>query len=235
MAPRVPAARRGSLRLAAAAVTVAAVSMACAGDRDRSGQSTAGAATSDVAGGNRTTTGRPVAPTTVAGPAATSGAAPTTTTRTAAPVGAEAADPVRVAIPAIGVDAPVVPLGLGPGGELVPPAGVVETGWWRAGPEPGEQGAAVIAGHVDSRQGPAVFHRLRELGAGDRVEVVRADGSRVAFAVERVERHPKQAFPTDAVYAATDGPTLRLVTCGGAFDRSTGHYVDNVIVFATAR
>jgi hypothetical protein len=228
MGPRVPAARRGSSRLAAAAVTAAAL-LACAGDDDRGGRPATAAGPADTTVTTSTapaTTATTVPPPTTPPPTA----APSTTTTV--PVDAEAPDPVRVAIPGIGVDAPVVPLGLGPGGELVPPTGVVETGWWQAGPEPGEPGPAVIAGHVDSRRGPAVFHRLRELVPGDRVEVIRADGSGVAFAVERIERHPKQAFPTDAVYGATDGPTLRLVTCGGAFDHSTGHYVDNVIVFA---
>jgi sortase (surface protein transpeptidase) len=200
--------------------------LACAGDDDRA-ERPATAVPADT-----TVTTSPVTTSTAPTTTATTNPRPTTTATVPAEAEAEAPDPVRVAIPGIGVDAPVVPLGLGPGGELLPPTGVVETGWWQAGPEPGEPGAAVIAGHVDSRQGPAVFHRLRELAAGDRVEVIRADGSGVAFAVERVERHPKQAFPTDAVYGATDGPTLRLVTCGGTFDRSTGHYVDNVIVFA---
>jgi sortase (surface protein transpeptidase) len=150
-------------------------------------------------------------------------------------VDVEAPDPVQVVIPEIGVAAPVVALALEPSGALAAPASADDAGWWSAGPEPGERGAAVIAGHVDSRRATAVFHRLRELGPGDVVEVVRADGSRVDFVVDHLEQHPKAAFPTGAVYGATAGSTLRLITCGGVFDRSTGHYVDNVIVFADRR
>jgi sortase (surface protein transpeptidase) len=139
---------------------------------------------------------------------------------------------VRVQVPTIGVDAPVVPLGLDAAGALEAPDGMTETGWWTGGPEPGEAGPAIIAGHVDSREGPAVFFRLRELQTGDRVTVVRADGSQVEFVVERLERHPKDEFPTEAVYGDTPGPTLRLITCGGDFDRSSGHYLDNVIAYA---
>jgi len=93
----------------------------------------------------------------------------------------------------------------------------------------------VIAGHVDSRRRPAVFHRLKDLVPGDTVDVRRADGSTATFVVERTEQHPKAAFPTATVYDDTPGPALRLITCGGVFDRSTRHYVDNVIVFATGR
>jgi sortase (surface protein transpeptidase) len=134
----------------------------------------------------------------------------------------------------VGVDAEVIPLGLDAAGALEVPADFAQAGWWRSGPEPGERGPAVIVGHVDSRSGPAVFYRLRELVAGDRVTVQRADGTSGEFVVDRVEQHPKSAFPTDAVYGATAAPELRLVTCGGTFDRSTGHYVDNTIVFAHA-
>jgi sortase (surface protein transpeptidase) len=151
---------------------------------------------------------------------------------TVSSVDSDAADPVRVYVDAIGVDAPIIPLGLDASGALEVPENAEETGWWTGGPEPGEQGPAVIAGHVDSTRGPAVFYRLGELAPGDVINVLRTDGTRVQFTVQRIEQHPKAAFPTDIVYAPTAGAELRLVTCGGAFDRSTGHYVDNVIVFA---
>ena len=108
-----------------------------------------------------------------------------------------------------------------------------EAGWYAGGTRPGDPGSAVILGHVDSKSGPAVFYRLRELRRGDPVEVVRADGSRVRFVVQRVEHYPKRRFPTADVYYPTLTPMLRLVTCGGAFDHKVGHYVDNVIAFAT--
>lgn len=141
-------------------------------------------------------------------------------------------DPVRVVIPAIGVDAPVVPLGLNPDGSLEVPTAFHEAGWWEPGAEPGERGAAVLAGHLDSRSGPAVFYRLRELEREDVVEIRRMDGSAVRFRIERVEQYGKEAFPTDLVYARTVGATLRLVTCGGDFDFAAGHYRDNTVAFA---
>lgn len=90
----------------------------------------------------------------------------------------------------------------------------------------------MILGHLDSTTGPAVFFRLTELGAGDEIRVERADGSHVTFVVERIERRAKTRFPTHEVHLPTLRPTLRLVTCGGAFDSAAGHYRDNVVVFA---
>jgi sortase (surface protein transpeptidase) len=139
---------------------------------------------------------------------------------------------MRILVPRVGIDAPVIPLGLDPSGELEAPADTRDTGWFTEGPEPGERGPAVIAGHLDSLTGPAVFYRVRELAASDVIVVERVDGSRVEFVVSRIEQHAKSAFPTDAVYRPTEGSELRVITCGGAFDRSTGHYLDNVIVFA---
>lgn len=144
--------------------------------------------------------------------------------------------PVRLEIPAIGVDTGLQRLGRAGDGTVDVPSGPDqwdEAGWYEEGTRPGDPGSAVILGHVDSKAGPAVFYRLRELRRGDRVEVVRAGGSRVTFTVDRVEQYNKRRFPTDDVYYPTLQPMLRLVTCGGAFDRSTGHYTDNVIVFAT--
>jgi len=150
-----------------------------------------------------------------------------------AEAGAQVADPVRVRIPAIGVDAPVGPLYVEENGVLPPPEGNHVTGWWKQGPEPGENGPAVIAGHVDSYQGPAVFFRLHELRTGEEIFVDRADGSTAVFAAARVERHDKNAFPTTAVYGDTPDPQLRLITCGGDFDDAQRRYLDNIIVYAT--
>jgi LPXTG-site transpeptidase (sortase) family protein len=147
---------------------------------------------------------------------------------------ADVADPRRIEIPAIGVSAPVIELGLDADKTLEVPKDYGETGWWKGGPEPGERGAAVIAGHVDSKTGPAVFYRLDDLRAGDEIRVHRSDGTRARFVVARLERHPKDEFPTRKVYARTGEPTLRLVTCSGDFDAASGHYVDNTIVFADA-
>lgn len=141
------------------------------------------------------------------------------------------ADPVRIRIPAIGVDAPVQPLTV-QNGVLPPPDTNDGTGWWRDGPEPGERGPAVIAGHLDSKRGPAVFFRLTDLSSGVQIFVDRADGTTAVFAAQRIERYDKNTFPTDAVYGDTPDPQLRLVTCGGEFDRKHRRYRDNIIVFA---
>lgn len=144
----------------------------------------------------------------------------------------EAARPERIRIPAIGVAARLVPLRLQADRTMQTPRNFSEAGWYEPGPEPGERGPAVIAGHVDSAGGPAVFYRLRELRRGDLIRVARADGSVVRFRVEGLERWPKAAFPTRRVFGRTRAPVLRLVTCSGDFDASTGHYVDNTIVYA---
>ncbi|WP_430783391.1 class F sortase [Actinoplanes sp. G11-F43] len=145
--------------------------------------------------------------------------------------------PVRLRIPAIEVNTELMSLGLRADGTLqVPPLrGDAPAGWYRHSPTPGEAGASVIAGHVDTaRDGAAVFYRLRELGVGDRVEVRRKDGSTARFAVTRVAVFAKRDFPSDQVYATVPHAGLRLITCGGVFDRGEGSYRSNVVVFADA-
>ncbi|MGY1842175.1 class F sortase [Modestobacter sp. SYSU DS0875] len=142
--------------------------------------------------------------------------------------------PVRLRVPAIGVDSPLPAIGVDGDGALVPPTDVTEAGWFAAGPAPGQPGPAVLAGHVDDRTGPAVFFRLEELTAGDEVLVDRADGSQVAFTVTRVAAYPKTDFATAEVYGPTADPQLRLITCGGDFDRDRRSYTDNVVVYARA-
>lgn len=145
-----------------------------------------------------------------------------------------AALPVRIEIPALGVRAPIIRLGLNADRSLEVPTDFGDTGWWSGGSRPGERGPAVIVGHVDSKTGPAVFYRLRELHRGDAIVVVGHDGSRTRFTVEGSEQYPKDDFPTARVYGSTPGPTLRLITCSGTFDHSTGHYLSNTVVYATA-
>jgi hypothetical protein len=142
-------------------------------------------------------------------------------------------EPVSVAIPAVGVDARVVAVGLRPDRTMEVP-GVDLAGWYEPGPRPGEPGPAVLVGHVDSGRGPAVFHRLGELRRGDRIVVGQRGKAASRFEVERVERHPKEALPVGRIWSRTRRPVLRLITCGGSFDRSTGHYRDNLVVFADA-
>lgn len=142
--------------------------------------------------------------------------------------------PVSLAIPAIGVRAgALIPLAIIPGsGELEAPEDFADVGWYAGGPIPGEPGPAVIAAHVDSRNGPAPFFRLKELQRGDTVRVGRSDGTTVTFAVTGVERYPKAQFPTQRVHGPTPDRALRLITCGGAFDRAKRSYRDNIVVYA---
>jgi Sortase domain len=142
--------------------------------------------------------------------------------------------PEKIKIPRLGVSAPVGTLGLRSDGRIEePPLSRPNlAGWYKGGPSPGEAGPAVILGHVDANRQRAVFYRLSELQAGDRVEVTREDGRTAVFAVQEVRRVAKAKFPAQQVYAEDlDYPSLRLITCGGAFNPSTGHYVDNVIAF----
>ena len=139
--------------------------------------------------------------------------------------------PVRIEIDAVGVAAPVDPAGTNGDDTLEVPADFSRTSYYTGRPVPGDPGPAIVIGHVDGRRGPAVFHRLRELQPGGEVRIHRSDGSVVTFVVERSKQVPKKAFPTDEVYGPTPDPTLRLITCGGSFDRSSGHYRDNTIVF----
>lgn len=140
--------------------------------------------------------------------------------------------PARIVIDAIGVDADVIDLGLNPDGTMEVPTDFAQAGWFTPGVPPGRVGPAIIAGHVDSRSGPAVFFRLTELEVGDEIRVLDPDGEEVVFAVRAMEQHAKDAFPTDRVYRATQGPELRLITCGGVFDRDERSYRDNIIVYA---
>jgi sortase (surface protein transpeptidase) len=141
--------------------------------------------------------------------------------------------PVRVDIPSIHVASSLDRLGRAPDRTVQVPSRWEVAGWYAPGTRPGDPGSAVILGHVDSNRGPAVFYRLRELRRGDAINITRADGSSVRFTVQRIEQYDKQRFPTDDVYYPTLTPTLRLVTCGGEFDATAGHYRSNVIVFAT--
>jgi sortase (surface protein transpeptidase) len=143
--------------------------------------------------------------------------------------------PVQIEIPSIGVASSLDRLGRAPDRTVEVPRRWEVAGWYAPGTRPGDPGSAVILGHVDSKRGPAVFFRLRELRRGDDVTITRADGSSVRFAVDRTEQYDKRRFPTDAVYYPTLAPELRLVTCGGEFDATAGHYRSNVIVFATLK
>lgn len=143
--------------------------------------------------------------------------------------------PTKIAIPKIGVSAPVSQIGLLANGRIEePPLSRPNlAGWYKEGVTPGEVGPSVILGHVDAHRKPAVFYRLKELKPGDEIQISRKDGTTAKFAVERAQRVNKNAFPHKKVFGeALDHASLRLVTCGGAFDPKSGHYTDNLIVYA---
>ena len=144
----------------------------------------------------------------------------------------QAARPVWVSVPAIGVRTRLVDLGLNKNGTLQVPASTAVAGWFTGSPRPGSVGAAVIAGHVDSYTGPGIFFWLRTLHPGDRVYVGRADGTMAVFTITSVRMYAKDQFPTAAVYGPVPDAELRLITCGGVFDRPLRSYLSNVVVFA---
>jgi Sortase domain len=139
--------------------------------------------------------------------------------------------PVRLQIPAIGVDSKLMALGLRADGSMQVPPGGFPAGWYTGAPTPGEPGPAIIAGHVDWN-GPGVFYDLHNLKPGDLVSVTRQDGSKPVFRVTQVEQFPKEHFPTTLVYGDIDHAGLRLITCGGSFNRQTGSYEDDIVAFA---
>jgi sortase (surface protein transpeptidase) len=185
----------------------------------------------------------PVPPTTVVAPtistpwtASPSGAA--TPPPTASSPGPEAtelsvalpeSEPVRLAIPSIGVDSAFVELGLSDDSELETPTNAGDVGWFTGGHTPGARGVAVVAGHV-TYNGPAVFFRLADLAAGDPIEITRSDGSTAIFAARRSATFPKTEFPSAEVYRPSDSAELVLITCGGQY--ADAHYDSNVIVWA---
>jgi Sortase domain len=140
--------------------------------------------------------------------------------------------PTALQIPAIGVETRLIRLGLTRAGTLQVPSSTAVAGWYTGSPRPGATGAAVIAGHIDSYLGPGIFFRLRELKPGNLIYVRRRHGTLAVFKVTAVRTFLKRKFPTADVYGPVPDAQLRLITCGGTFDYSTGHYLSNVIVFA---
>lgn len=150
-----------------------------------------------------------------------------------APPSVAAASPVRLLIPSIDVDSSLERLHRDSRGVLVAPAYADEAGWWAKGVVPGQIGAAVIVGHLDTILGPAVFVRLKQLRPGDRIEVRLSDGSTVRFSVDSSHVATKALFPSAAVYGATPDAQLRLITCSEPFNPVAHSYTDNLVVFAT--
>ena len=146
---------------------------------------------------------------------------------------APVASPVSLTIPLIGVRTNLITLGLARGGAMQVPSSTTVAGWYTGSPRPGSIGSAIIVGHIDSETGPGVFYRLSELRSGDDVFVKRADGTTAEFRVRSIQTYLKDQFPTEEVYGPTPDAELRLITCGGAFDSATGHYLSNIVVYAT--
>ena len=144
-----------------------------------------------------------------------------------------ASPPVRIRIPEIKVDAPLVPLDLDKGGQLQVPVDTDRNlaGWYLGGPVPGAAGNAIIDGHVDTKQGPAVFYNLGSLHKGNTVEIDLKDGHTALFTVDAIEVYAKDDFPSKRVYGPTRNPQLRLITCGGGYSKATG-YLGNVVLYA---
>jgi LPXTG-site transpeptidase (sortase) family protein len=142
--------------------------------------------------------------------------------------------PASIRIAAIGVAAPVGALGFNEAAQTVDvPSKPMNAGWYRYGSAPGEDGSAVILGHVDSKTGPAVFARLKELRRGDEVAVTMSDRSVINYRVDAIATYPNAKFPAERVYGATGPTTLNLVTCGGTYDRTEGGYQSNVVVYTS--
>ena len=141
---------------------------------------------------------------------------------------------VSIAIPRLELSGPLDELGIADDGELLAPDDPARAGWYAGGVVPGDLGPAIVGGHVDSRRGPGVFFGLRSLRRDDVVEITRSDGRSVRFSVTRVQQVAKEQFPTAAVYGPTARSELRLITCGGRFDRAAHSYTDNVVVEAVA-
>lgn len=171
----------------------------------------------------------------IAGWADTGAAAPAASSQAAGAAPMSRSAPVLVQIPAIGVRARIIALGLAPGGGVGVPSLSTPflASWYDGGPAPGQPGPAVLLGHVDSAAvGPAVFYRLGDLRPGEMVYITRRDHRTVVFRVDAVVLYPEWNFPTGMVYGPTALPTLRLITCGGDFDDTTHHYLGRTIVFA---
>jgi hypothetical protein len=207
------------LREVTRAAVALATALAVVGPVSGCGSAGPGGQAARAAGTRTDTAGTPTAPAGVV---------------TASPLARSA--PVRLRIPSIGVDTPVMRLGLAADGTVqVPPIEAnAPAGWYDGSPTPGRTGPSVILAHVTvGRFGDGVFLHLARLTPGDRVTVELADGASAVFAVDRVQTVAKARFPTAAVYGNVDRPELRLITCGGPRSAAGGGYLDNVVVYAS--
>ncbi|WMX47800.1 class F sortase [Streptomyces roseicoloratus] len=202
-----------------------------AGGSAANGKAANGKAADGNGGNGKGASGHPGAAPAAAGPGARGAAVAPKPQRPPAPL--NRSRPTTLAVPAITVEAPVVDLGLDGSGRLATPPvdNPRVVGWYANGVSPGERGTAVVVGHRDTRTGPAIFINLNALNPGNTIRVARADGRVAVFTVDRVRTYAKSAFPSDEVYGPAKRPELRVLTCGGAFDRKEG-YASNIVVFA---
>jgi sortase (surface protein transpeptidase) len=149
------------------------------------------------------------------------------------PLSLPRSEPIELQIPIIGISTSLTQIGKNKNGTMEVPKSYQKAGWYKYSPTPGEQGPAIIAGHVDSFKGPAVFWRLSQLTPGQVIEIKRADGQMVKFKVSKVKQYNQDNFATDEVYGDIDHPGLRLITCGGRFSLAKGNYSHNTVVYAT--
>lgn len=221
--PRLPRRAGVAAGLVAAAAVVAVILGGCASQAGTAGA--AGAAGVDRKAAGAASTQPPRSPSPEPTPTPTS--APVIPV-VPLPVGSV---PISVTIPALGLQEPLIELGIDPEGAMEVPYDFGDVGWFTGAGKPGGVGPTVIAGHVDSRTGPAVFFRLSELAVGDQVQVTAVDGSVHDYSIYRVESYPKAEFPTIDVFGALPMDELRLITCTGDHDQTTGRYLDNLVLY----
>lgn len=148
--------------------------------------------------------------------------------------GLSASKPKHITISRLGIDYDIIELGQNPDETMeTPPLFEKVAGWYKYSPTPGEIGPSIIVGHIDTYKGPSVFWRLRELQAGDEISITREDNSVVKFKVTGLKQFEQSNFPTEEIYGNTEESELRLITCGGTFDKKTLHYSENTVAFAT--
>ena len=145
----------------------------------------------------------------------------------------KAAAPVSIKAPTVDIASSLGRVAMNPNGTIEVPTDPAKAAWYRLGPMPGQLGPAVIVGHLDSVDGPAVFYRLSSLRPGQIINVTRVDRSVAHFRVDAIKTYRRDQFPTQAVYGPIDYAGLRLITCGGAYNKHTKAYTSNVVVFAT--
>lgn len=183
--------------------------------------------------------GRPAAVSAASAPAASTGPGislpptPTPVPNPPPPFSMASSPPVAVRSSATGIDSNLLKVGLNADGSIEVPTTYSQAAWYSLGPTPGALGPAVIIGHVDSYRGPGVFFNLGATRPGQMIAVTRADGTTANFRVDAVNSYTKDQFPTDTVYGPINYAGLRLITCGGTFDKQTRSYDNNTVVFAS--